>query len=69
MLKTTEDNPSRAELAKVANFIKNGNPIKGISEILNLSRETIKSHRKNIREKFGIKNQKATFRTYLLSIK
>ena len=53
---------------QVANFIKHGKTTKDIAEMLNLSVETIKFHRKNIRDKIGIKNKKANLRTHLLSV-
>jgi PAS domain S-box-containing protein len=53
---------------QVANLIKHGKTTKDIAEMLNLSVETIKFHRKNIRKKMGIKNKKANLRINLLSI-
>jgi len=54
--------------AQVANFVKHGKTTKDIGKMLNLSVETIKFHRKNIRNKIGIRNKRANLRTYLLSI-
>lgn len=53
---------------QVANLVKNGKTTKEIAELLNLSGETINSHRKNIRRKIGIKNMQANLRTCLASI-
>ncbi len=53
---------------QIASLIKHGKTTKDIADILNLSIETIKFHRKNIRDKIGIKDKKANLRTYLLSI-
>ena len=52
---------------QIANFIKNGKTTKEIAELLNLSSETVNSHRKNIRNKMGINNKRANLRIYLLS--
>ena len=54
---------------QVANFIKHGKTTKDIAKALNLAVGTIKFHRKNIREKIGIKNKKVNLRTYLLASK
>lgn len=53
---------------QVAMFIKEGKSTKEIAEIMNLSPKTIEFHREKIREKFGIKNQKANLRSILNSM-
>jgi len=53
---------------QVANLIKQGKTAKEIAEFLNLSDRTIGFHRANIREKIGIKNEKANLRAHLLSL-
>jgi PAS domain S-box-containing protein len=52
---------------QVANLIRHGSNSKEIADILGLSPRTIYNHRKNIRNKFGLKNKKTNLRSHLLS--
>ena len=52
----------------IADLIKDGKQDKDIIEILNISLDTIKTHRRNIRKKLKINNKKINLRTKLLSL-
>jgi len=54
---------------QVANLVRYGKTTKEIAEFLNVSTQTIESHRKNIRRKMGLKSKRANLRTHLISIK
>ncbi|QTA93906.1 LuxR C-terminal-related transcriptional regulator [Desulfonema magnum] len=53
---------------EIASLIRGGNTTKEIAMILNVSESAIDFHRKNIRKKFGLTNNKANLRAYLLSL-
>ena len=53
---------------QVAGLVKDGKTSKEIAEILNVSETTVNFHRKNLRVKFGLTNQRTNLRSYLLSI-
>lgn len=52
----------------IADLIKDGKQDKEIMAILNISLDTVKAHRKNIRKKLGIYNKRINLRTKLLSL-
>lgn len=54
--------------AQVANLIKQNKSSKEISDIMNVSTSTIDFHRKNIRHKLGLSNNKDRLKSYLLSL-
>ncbi len=53
---------------RVADFVKNGNTTKEISDILEISTKTVDYHRDNIRRKLGIKNHHTNLRSFLLKL-
>lgn len=53
---------------QITNLIKHGKASKDISNMLNLSLNTIQSYRKSIRRKLGIQNKRVNLRTYLTSV-
>jgi PAS domain S-box-containing protein len=53
---------------QVANLVRYGKSSKEIAEFLNVSTQTIDSHRKNIRTKMGLRKKRANLRTHLLSM-
>jgi PAS domain S-box-containing protein len=55
-----------AEL-QVANLIRQGKSSKEIADDLGLSQRTVETHRRNMRNKLGLKDQKGNLRSYLLS--
>ena len=52
----------------VADLVRYGKQDKDITEILHISLDTVKAHRKSIRKKLGINNKKINLRTKLLSL-
>ncbi len=53
---------------QVAALIRDGKSSKEIASILIISEATVNFHRKNLREKFGLKNKRVNLRAYLLSM-
>jgi DNA-binding CsgD family transcriptional regulator/transposase-like protein len=53
---------------QVASMIRDGKSSKEIATILNVSVTTVNFHRKNLREKFGLKNTPTNLRSFLMSL-
>lgn len=53
---------------QIATLVKDGKSSKEIADILTVSETTVHFHRKNLRAKFGLKNQKTNLRSYLMSL-
>jgi len=53
---------------QVASLVKDGKTSKEIADVLNVSETTVNFHRKNLRVKFGLRNQRTNLRSYLMSI-
>jgi PAS domain S-box-containing protein len=53
---------------RVADLIRQGQRTKDIAEILKISAQTVEFHRKNIRQKLGLRQSKINLRTLLLSM-
>ena len=52
---------------QVASLVKDGKSSKEIAEVLNVAETTVHFHRKNLRDKLGLKNRRANLRAFLLS--
>lgn len=53
---------------KVAGLVRDGRASKEIADILHVSEATVHFHRKNLREKFGLKKKQTNLRTFLMSL-
>jgi DNA-binding CsgD family transcriptional regulator len=53
---------------QVASLVKDGKSSKEIADIMTISETTVHFHRKNLRQKFGLKNQSTNLRSYLMSL-
>jgi DNA-binding NarL/FixJ family response regulator len=54
---------------QIASFIKEGKSTKDIAGLLNVSMNTVKFHRRNLRDKLGLKNTASNLRAFLMSLK
>ncbi len=53
---------------QIAALVKDGKTSKEIADVLHVSETTVHFHRKNLRNKFGIKNRSTNLRSYLMSL-
>ena len=53
---------------RVADLVRDGKRNEEIAELLNISKNTVKFHRFNLRTKLGLKNKKINLRAYLMSL-
>jgi DNA-binding CsgD family transcriptional regulator len=53
---------------QIAALVKDGKSSKEIADVLHISETTVHFHRKNLRNKFGIKNRSTNLRSYLMSL-
>jgi len=54
---------------EVANLIREGKTSKDIAVLLNISKDTVDTHRQNIRKKLGMNGKKQNLQSYLLLLK
>lgn len=54
---------------EVANFIREGKTSKDIATLLNITKDTVDSHRQNIRKRLGLNGKKQNLQSYLLALK
>jgi DNA-binding CsgD family transcriptional regulator len=52
---------------QVASLVKEGKSTKEIAELLNIAIKTVVFHRNSLRNKLGLKNQKANLQAHLLT--
>ncbi len=53
---------------QIAALVKDGKTSKEIADVLHVSETTVHFHRKNLRNKLGLKNKSTNLRSYLLSL-
>lgn len=53
---------------RIALMIREGHATKDIADLLNLSETTVNFHRRNLREKLGLKNNAMNLRSFLMSV-
>ncbi|MGD8846925.1 MAG: LuxR C-terminal-related transcriptional regulator [Desulfobacteraceae bacterium] len=53
---------------QIASLVKDGKTSKEIADVLHVSETTVHFHRKNLRNKFGLKNRSTNLRSYLMSL-